>query len=151
MQRELRRFLQALTCGDGDLADDIAQEAFMKAYLAVDRLTDDSRFCSWIFTIAHNTFLDYVKRKKIFTDTDQAATTAAEDQSDATFHYQDLYHALSQINPRERSVIMLFYLEGYQTREIAQMTKSSEESVRQALSRGRKHLRALLQPFEPIG
>ena len=53
-QRALRRFLVALCCGDAALADDIAQEAFIKAYMSLDSLADDSRFDAWLRRILTN-------------------------------------------------------------------------------------------------
>lgn len=63
-QKSLRRFLLALCCGDQDLADDIAQETFIKAYLSLAQYHEQSKFSAWIKAIAHNTFLDSIKTKK---------------------------------------------------------------------------------------
>ena len=56
-QKQVRRFLTALCCGDSTMADDIAQDSFVKAYLSCDNLTDDNKFMSWIYRIAYNTFI----------------------------------------------------------------------------------------------
>ena len=55
----LRGFLLALCCGNKDEADDLAQDALVKAYLACSGYQDKGRFRSWLFKIAHNTFLSY--------------------------------------------------------------------------------------------
>ena len=57
-QRELRRFLTALCCGDRQLADDIAQESLIKAYLSCEGFREEAKFSSWIFRIAYTTFLN---------------------------------------------------------------------------------------------
>ena len=44
-QKQVRRFLTALCCGDSTMADDIAQDSFVKAYLSCDNLTDDTNSC----------------------------------------------------------------------------------------------------------
>ena len=58
-QNALRSFLLALCGGNLADADDIAQESLVKAYLAIDRYTDSGKFKSWLFKIAHNTFLNH--------------------------------------------------------------------------------------------
>ena len=56
-QKAVRRFLTALCCGDTALADDLAQDTFVKAYLSSDSFREDSKFTTWIYRIAYNTFV----------------------------------------------------------------------------------------------
>lgn len=53
-QKAVRRFLTALCCGDCALADDLAQETFIKAYLSCETFRKDSQFTTWIYRIAYN-------------------------------------------------------------------------------------------------
>ena len=64
---------------------------------------------------------------------------------DGAFRYQALYAALDRLGPRERSAILLYYMQGYSVRETAGIVEASEEAVKQYLSRGRRHLRGLLE------
>lgn len=145
-QRALRRFLVALCCGDAALADDIAQEAFIKAYMSLDSLADDSRFDAWLRRIAYNTF---VNMRRSATPPGAAYSEAGHisppESADSSFHYEALYQALDRIPDKERTSILLFYIDGYSTKEISRIIDSSEEAVRQHLTRGRKHLHSLLQ------
>ena len=144
-EKGIRRFLTALCCGDTQLADDIAQDAFVKAYLAMDSCKDSQKFRSWIFRIAYNTFLNQRRSQRVFSDYDDALNMTAETRSDDTFKYQALYRALAKIPSHERTTILLFYMEGYSAKEISQTLEISQEAVRQQLSRGRIHLRNILQ------
>ena len=144
-EKGIRRFLTALCCGDTQLADDIAQDAFVKAYLAMDSCKDSQKFRSWIFRIAYNTFLNQRRSQRVFSDYDDALNMTAETRSDDTFKYQALYQARAKIPSHERTTILLFYMEGYSTKEISQTLEISQEAVRQQLSRGRVHLRNILQ------
>ena len=63
-QESLRRFLTGLCSGNDDLADDIAQDAILKAYLAMNSFKGRSSFRTWLFTIAYNCFVDVAKKKK---------------------------------------------------------------------------------------
>ncbi len=145
IQKELRRFLTALCCGNAARADDIAQNTLVKAYLGMDTFREESRFRAWIFKIAYNTFLDSTRRMQPEVDLDSAAAVAADGAADDAFRYQALYTALAEIPARERTAILLYYMEGYDVREVAAMTDESEGNVRQHLSRGRKHLKVLLE------
>lgn len=143
-QKAVRRFLTALCCGDSFLADDLAQDTFMKAYLACDDFRG-GKFSSWIYRIAYNTFLSHCRSQKPTESITEAEYKYGADDADAQFRYQALYLALDRLSEKERVAILLFYMEGYDVKEISKITGSSPESIRQQLSRGRQHLKALLE------
>ena len=143
-QKALRRFLTALCCGDSALAEDIAQETYMKAYMSADGFRGDARFSSWVYRIAYNTFISYRRSIRPHSDVSEAAAVASDDSADSGFHYQPLYAALDRLNERERTAVLLFYIEGYTIKEISAIVDASEDAVKQHLSRARKHLKTLL-------
>ena len=142
-QESLRRFLLALCVGNRDDADDIAQEALIKAYLARDKIRNDEKLGAWLYRIAYNTFLDHQRslRSRSHASIEEADTLVSETATDAGFEYQELYSALRTLPPKERTAILLFYLKGYNVREIADIVHSTEAAVRQQLSRGREQLK----------
>lgn len=144
-QKALRRFLTALCCGDSALADDIAQESFIRAYLALEDVNNAENFNPWIFRIAYNTFLNHKRSVKPTVGYDTAGEMASDYRTDNAFKYQELYSALEQLPDKERTSILLFYLQGYSIKEIADITENSQDAVKQHLSRGRSHLRSLLK------
>lgn len=145
-QEAFRRFLTALCCGDSALADDVAQEAYVKAYLSCDGFRDPAKFNSWIFRIGYTTFLNHKRSERLFAGYEEAAATPGSDSADGSFCYQDLYLALTRLPDRERMSVLLFYMEGYSIKEIAGIVDASQDAVKQYLSRGRHHLRKLLRP-----
>ncbi len=143
-QKAFRRFLVALCCGNSDLADDIAQEAYIKVYLSCDSFRNPDKFNAWIYRIGYTTFLNHKRSEKIFSDYTTAENVRASAASDSSFRYEELYNALHQLPDKERTSVLLFYMEGYSIKEIAEIEEISQNAVKQHLSRGRVHLRGLL-------
>lgn len=144
-QEAVRRFLVALCCGDASLADDIAQDTFVKAYLACDTFREDSKFTTWIYRIAYNTFLSNRRDSKSFDSLTGNESIYTEINAEDEFEYQSLYNALAKLTERERSAILLHYIQGYSIKEIAELIEASNDAVKQYLSRGRQHLRSLIK------
>ncbi|MBQ7526450.1 MAG: RNA polymerase sigma factor [Bacteroidaceae bacterium] len=144
-QEALRGFLLALCCGNRDEADDLAQDALVKAYLACSGFCDGGKFRSWLFKIAHNTFLSHKRSLQTTESIDEARMLVSSSSTDAGFEHQSLYLALRTLPPKERSAITLFYLNGYSVKEIAAITETSQDAVKQQLSRGRDKLRERLK------
>ena len=143
-QKAFRRFLTALCCGDSALADDVAQESYIKAYLSCDGLRNEPQFKAWLFRIGYTTFINHKRGERITVDYDEARELASNDQADSSFAYQDLYSALNRLPAKERTSVLLFYMENYSIKEIAEIQQATQDAVKQHLSRGRKHLRGLL-------
>ena len=76
---------------------------------------------------------------------DSASTFVSPTESDNNFEHQNLYLALSTLPPKERSAITLYYLNGYNIKEIADITETSEDAVKKQLSRGRDKLKEKLK------
>ena len=144
-QEALRGFLLALCCGRKDDADDLAQDALVKAYLSSACYQDKGKFRSWLFKIAYNTFLNHKVSLRCTESIDEARTLVSSTTADSEFEHQDLYLALRTLPPKERSAITLFYLNGYNIKEIAAITDTSEDAVKKQLSRGRDKLREQLK------
>ena len=144
-QEALRGFLLALCCGNKDDADDLAQDALVKAYLSLAGYQNKGKFRSWLFKIAYNTFLNHKASCRTMETIDEARTLVSNTAADSSFEHQDLYLALRTLPPKERSAITLFYLNGYSIKDIAKITDASEGAVKTQLTRGRDKLKAKLQ------
>ena len=144
-QEALRGFLLALCCGKKDDADDLAQDALVKAYLSCAGYQDKGKFRSWLFKIAYNTFLNHKASLRCTESIDETRTLVSSTSADNGFEHQDLYLALRTLPPKERSSITLFYLNDYNIKEIAAITETSEDAVKKQLSRGRDKLKEKLK------
>ena len=138
-QESLRRFLLALCSGDQQTADDIAQDALVRAYVASGSYLGLSKFNTWLFKIAYNCYIDHHRKfrpETISTDSSQAQCVPSPDETDATFKYQQLYQALDQLSEKEKALSI---------KEISSILQIPIGTVKYHLSVGRNHLKKILQ------
>lgn len=161
-QESLRRFLCALCGGDSSRADDIAQEALLKAYLSFGRFEGKARFSTWLFRIAYNCFYDHKhKSGRCVTESLEDGTASGfrgdggaepsgnayadeSERADKRFEHQQLYMAIDALSEHERTVVLLFYMEDKSINDIVVITGMPSGTVRSYLSRARGHLRGYL-------
>ena len=145
-QEPLRRFLLALCSGDSALADDIAQDALVRAYVASGSFLGLSKFSTWLFRIAYNCYIDHCRKARPDqTSLDDAVTLPASETADASFRYQQLYQALDRIPQKEKAAIALFYFEDKSIKEISAILNMPQGTVKYELSMGRNHLKQYIQ------
>ena len=140
-QGQLRRFLTSL-CGDAALADDIAQEALVRAYVSSGRFIGS--FKAWLFRIAYNCFIDNLRRvheAAASLESPEALRVPDAAASDAAFRHEELRRALSRIPEKERTAIVLHYFEDLPVKEIAAVMQVPSGTVKYYLSVGRDHLK----------
>ena len=143
----LRRFLLAACSGNGDEADDVAQEALMKAYVASSHFEDEDGFSAWLYRIACNTLIDHQRKQMARGEAlgiDKANDVAGVSRSDDSFDYQELYQAIDGLTVSERTAVLLFYMEDRPIKEISTIMNVAEGTVKGYLSRGRWHLKTIL-------
>ena len=152
-QESLRRFLRGLCSGDGFRADDIAQEALLKAYLSFERFEGRARFSTWLFRIAFNCWYDHQKssgKEAGWLSLEdrppgEGSADAVHSDIDARYEYQQLHMARGGLPLQEQTVILLFYMEEKSIKEIEIITGMPSGTIRSHLSRGRRHLKEYLE------
>lgn len=145
-QEPLRRFLLSMCNGDSALADDIAQDALVRAYVASGSFLGLSKFSTWLFRIAYNCFVDHCRKARADeVQVEAAASVEAADGSDSAFRYQQLYQALERLSEKERAAISLFYFEDRSIKEISAILDIPQGTVKYHLSLGRNHLKQYIQ------
>ena len=143
-QESLRRFLLALCAGDYTEADDIAQDSLIRAYVSSNSLLDLSKFRSWLFKIAYHCYVDHCRKTKMgkmAIESDEAQGILAQESSEDTFKFQQLYDALNRLPERERVAIILHYFEGRNIKEVSFILEIPVGTVKSHLFSGRSHLR----------
>ncbi|MBQ9397948.1 MAG: RNA polymerase sigma factor [Bacteroidales bacterium] len=145
-QEPLRRFLLALCNGDAALADDIAQDALVRAYVSSGSFLGLSKFSTWLFRISYNCYIDHHRKARLDEAPVEAALAVPADEStDAAFRYQQLYQALERLPEKEKAAIALFYFEDRSIKEIASILDMPQGTVKYHLSLGRTHLKQYIR------
>ncbi len=141
-------------------AEEVLQEALLKALTGYSGLRDRSRFRSWFFQIITRTFYSTVRGAfwKRFTPLQQAGTVETMDvESMPAVYARDepldeswmLYQALATLSPKQRAALLLFEIGGFSIQEIARIQRvNSISAVKSRLSRARKKLREALLEAE---
>ena len=133
--RRVRDYIQ-LMVKDGDVADDIFQETFIKAVRVIDegRYTDNGRFLSWILRIAHNQVIDHFRAQKQNRQLNEAeagydvlgtlrlAERTVEDEIVCEQIASDVRRMVELLPDEQREVVMMRYYSGLSFKEIAEQT-----------------------------
>ena len=149
-QESLRRFLLSL-CNDAALADDIAQDALVNAYVASASFRGAARFSTWLFRIAYNCFIDRMRGRRLQTaplDSPAARAVPGPEAADGRFRHEDLHRAIGMLPDKERAALLLFYMEDKPVKEVAEILEMPAGSVRAYLTRGRKHVKEYLEKWK---
>lgn len=146
-QEPLRRFLCLLCEGDSFRADDLAQEALLKAYLSFEGFEGRSKFSTWLFRIAYNCFYDSKSRNRSDDVPIESACEKIDDDtgSDKCFSNEALYLAIEGLSDQEKAVTLLFYMEDKSIKDIESITGMPSGTIRSHLSRARGHLKTYLE------
>jgi RNA polymerase sigma-70 factor (ECF subfamily) len=151
----IRRFARSMARDSAD-ADDLAQDALLKAYLALRSYRFSSAFSTWLYRVVRNTFIDHARQTASRT---RAQAIAAEPEGDRAtpettppdeLLAQDqqraaLWDAVRALPLEYRTTVVLFDVEGLSHEEVAAVEGVAVGTVKSRLSRGRSQLRGLLR------
>lgn len=148
---------------DRELAEDLAQETFVKALNAIESYRPEFKFSSWIFKIANNAAIDHLRRRELDTlsldgsphaETPEAVEAtalqigdrqeSALDEVEARELGGEIEMAIARLRPEYRSCILLRHVEGRAYEEIADILNLPLGTVKTYIHRARNELRQSL-------
>lgn len=160
--RSVLRLALHLTGSEAD-AQDIYQEAFLKAYRNIGSFRFECSFYTWIYRIVTNLCLDHIRKRQVrkedapvatgddgeeFSLLDQVADGRAHANPERDVMRRELGNkiqtALGKLTPRERMVFELKHYQGLKLRTIGEMLNTTEETAKNTLFRATQKLRASL-------
>ena len=136
--------------GDRALAEDLAQETFVKAFRSLAAFDTTRRLSSWLFRIAHNTAIDALRRARppqVPIETEPSTADATDEPPDPVERQElgrALEAALDTLRPDQRAAIVLRYENGLSFDEIGTILGVPEVTARSHVHRARKELARLL-------
>lgn len=140
-QSPVRRFFLNQTLGDEMLSDDLAQETFIKAYTHLSSFKNLSNFGIWLYRIAYNVFYDYLRSRKETESLEQPAVDSQNSTRQQDIGTQmDIYRALQQLKPDERTCVTMALMEDLAIDKIVQITGMPSGTVKSHIFRGKEKL-----------
>jgi RNA polymerase sigma-70 factor (ECF subfamily) len=152
--------------GHRELAEDLAQDVFLRVYRARKRYVAGAKFSTWLFTIANNVasnaLRDQSRRREINLATNESQSTGAYGldqlalaasglmparQADKAEMCDVIRHAVGALNDRQRMAVLLCKFESMSYDEIAQTMEMTPKAVKSLLARARGNLREILEPY----
>lgn len=131
-------------------AEDVVQDSFLRAYLAIGRYDERDQFRGWLFRIltnqCRNALTSRGRRTRRFVQDEIALETAPAPPLGLATGVEDaaLVLALGQLDPLQREALLLKYAEGLEYGEMSAMTGAGESALKMRVKRGSERLRALL-------
>ncbi len=150
-QSPVRAFLARLARGDAHLADDLAQETFVKAWRKLGTYRGSARFSTWLFGIAYNEFRTVARQRKelALEDVEEPLADVMKSTADPRGDLRlDLTEALKQLHSSERAAIVLCCQNGLSHEEAAQVLDCPLGTVKTHVLRGKEKLRRRLIGYQ---
>lgn len=144
-------------CGNHEEAEEIAQDAFMKAYRSLRHFRMRSSFATWLYRIVYNTAISLIRtRKKGVLSLEEFPADAidfirdnsTEEEAESEYRNSLVNFSLQKISVEERGLITLYYYEELSIEEISDITAISKSNVKVKLYRARQKMTGIIEKIE---
>jgi RNA polymerase sigma-70 factor (ECF subfamily) len=144
-------------CGSHEEAEEIAQDAFMKAYRSLKNFKMKSSFATWLYRIVYNTAISLVRARKkpplSLEDfpadaSDFMGISSSEEEAEAEYKNSLINFALQKLSDEERGLISLYYYEESSNEEISGITGISKSNIKVKLFRARQKMIEIITKVE---
>ncbi len=141
--------------GDWDQAEDVAQEVFIRIYRSAGRYHGKSRFTTWLYRVVVNLCLDHRRRQRPSVPIEDLDSTIESTRTPDPLVQDEtavaIRQAISELNERQRTVILLHRFEGQTHAQISEITGWSQSAVESLLVRAYDSLRKKLKKIAETG
>jgi RNA polymerase sigma-70 factor (ECF subfamily) len=133
-------------------AEEICQDAFLKAFASLDSFSTEYRFSTWLFTIGYRVCLNRMRRKRVLTGEVEFESlpegaveeSPAAESEDVARLKSSVWSAVDRLSPPQRAAVLLFYRHAMGCSEIARVLELPVATVKSHLHRARHRLREML-------
>jgi RNA polymerase sigma-70 factor, ECF subfamily len=149
---QLHTFARSLT-RDGVRADDLVQEALMRAFSNIHRFRPGTNLKAWLFTIVRNEHYSQLRRRKFEAhgvDTDLLPEPSVPPDHDGKLEMRDLNRALASLSAGQRTALILVSASGFSYEEAAAICGCAVGTIKSRVARARETLLQMLDGILPI-
>lgn len=149
---QLHTFARSL-CRDGVRADDLVQEALMRAINNVQRFKPGTNLKAWLFTIVRNEHYSQLRRNKFEAqgmDIELLPEPSVPPDHDGKLELRDLNRALASLSPGQRTALILVSVSGFSYEEAAEICGCAVGTIKSRVARAREMLLELLEGRQPM-
>jgi RNA polymerase sigma-70 factor (ECF subfamily) len=142
----LRAFARGL-CGNADMADDLTQDALLKAWAARKNYEAGTNFRAWIFTILRNCYLSQMRRSRFRGKWDEKVAEkvlVTNPSQDSHLQLSDVWRATQQLPEPQREALILIGAEGFSYEEAARVCGVPIGTVKSRVARARNQLQRII-------
>ena len=131
---------------DENIAEDLAQDTFIQAFLHLNQYNANYRFSTWLYKIATNLALAHLRRyhPRLLEEGEIDAIVSTLPPPDRLAVHSELHQALQQLPPSHRRTIELFYWRGMSYKQIATTLSTTTNTIRIWMYRAKKQLKEML-------
>jgi len=156
-QNKIYRYIKRISSFSDDYVTDILQEVFIKTYINLNNFDTSLKFSSWLYRIAHNETISYVRKNKkhiestLFPDDsidEFAADIHIEKQHITKEHSKIVGQAIKSLSQKYQDVIMLKYFEYKSYDEISDIIQKPPGTVATWINRGKKEIQEFLKEHQ---
>lgn len=151
-------------CGQAEVAEELAQETFLKVYRGADKYQAEARFSTWLFRIATNVCLNETRKFKYRTNIESLDAPVTTSQGEVTKELEDksihteailekqemsklIQQAMTELPEKQKAALLLKLNHDFSYREIGKQLNKSESGVKTLIHRGRNQLKNILQNY----
>jgi RNA polymerase sigma-70 factor, ECF subfamily len=148
---QLHTFARSL-CRDGVRADDLVQEALLRAFDNIERFKPGTNLKAWLFTIVRNEHYSQLRRRKFEAhdvSNDQLPEPSVPPDHDGELELRDLNRALAALSPGQRAALILVSASGFSYEEAAAICSCAVGTIKSRVARARTALLAMLEGRVP--
>ena len=139
--------------GDPHLAQDIIQDAMLKAVININKFEPRAKFSTWLIKIATNVYRDYLRKNKSFQLIDQSLTDRGKQVDDiviVNYEYKEIMKIILKLPYEKRAVFILKHYYGYKYEEISEILGCPIGTVRSRLHNAVKYIISEIERKEII-
>lgn len=138
-------------CRNKEDAEEVAQDSFVKVYKSLNDFKENSKFSTWLYTIVYRTAISKTRKKYVTTvdiEDHHCVISDTQEQIIKLKHNEQkqyIEYALKYLNPEDRTIINLYYLESNSINEISKIIGMNDNNIKIRLYRARKQMYSKLK------